>query len=151
MVNDEVALEQRIRYIHNLYNQPAIIESYIDGREFNVGILGNPGDEVLLPLAEMDFSDFPDDMVQICTYEAKWLKDCAEYQGSVPICPAIILPEVEENIKKVALAAYRTLGVRGYGRIDIRLGVDGLPYVIDVNPNPSISREIVRASCSERV
>ncbi len=148
VVNDEVTLERRIKYIHNLYNQPAIIESYIDGREFNVGILGNPGDEVVLPLAEMDFSDFPDEIVQICTYKAKWFKDCAEYKGSVPICPAIILPEVEEKIKKVALDAYRTLGVRGYGRIDIRLGADGLPYVIDVNPNPSISREsgLVRAS-----
>lgn len=139
VVYDEVALEQRVRYIHEVYREPALVESYIAGREFNVSLLGGEGREVVLPLAEMDFSGFPEKAVRICTYEAKWVKGCPEYRGSVPICPAIVSPEVEKDIKGVALAAYRALRLRDYGRVDIRVGAEGIPYVIDVNPNPSIS------------
>jgi D-alanine-D-alanine ligase len=57
----------------------------------------------------------------------------------VPKCPAELEPAVEERIRQTALTAYRALGVRDYGRVDIRLSPEGTPYVLDVNPNPDIS------------
>lgn len=143
ITNDSVVytqseLRKRVRYIVEQYDQPALVEEYIDGRELNVAVLGNLKPEVL-PISEIDMSTLPKDYPRIITYNAKWLKGTEEYENTKGVCPADLPPELEREIKGLALQAYQLIGCRDYARIDVRLSKDQRPYVLEVNPNPDIS------------
>jgi D-alanine-D-alanine ligase len=131
-------LRKRVRYIFEQFDQPALIEEYIDGRELNVGILGNRR-PIVLPISEIDMSTLPDRYHRIITYNAKWMQGTEEYQHTRGICPAPLSPELEATVKDMALQAYRILGCRDYARVDFRLSKDNRPYILEVNPNPDIS------------
>ncbi len=135
VVNDEIALAGRVRYIHERYRQGALIEEFIDGREFNAAVLGEHDLEAL-PTSEICFhAELPR---QIVSYAGKWLEDSAEYAATEPACPAELSPREQESIQQAALRACRLLGCRDYARVDIRLH-DGIPYILEVNANPDIS------------
>ncbi|MGQ9629940.1 MAG: D-alanine--D-alanine ligase family protein [bacterium] len=138
VVWDGSQLRRRVEYIFENLGQPAIVEAYIDGREFNVAILGNSPPEVL-PISEIDFSDLPEGFPRVCTYAAKWYEDSPEYRGTPPVCPTHLSEDEKNRIERTALAAYLSVGCRDYARVDIRLGEDGIPYVLEVNANPDIS------------
>jgi D-alanine-D-alanine ligase len=140
VVNDFESLKQRIAYVVGVYNQPALVEEYIDGRELNVAIIGNDK-PLVLPISEIDFAKLPSGYPKIVTYNAKWLDGSAEFVGTVGTCPAKLEPEIERIVRQTALKAYRLLEVRDYARIDIRLDARGTPFVLEVNPNPDISRD----------
>jgi D-alanine-D-alanine ligase len=131
-------LVRRVRFIITKFEQPALVEEYIDGRELNVAILGDTLPEVL-PISEIDFSSLPEGMPNIVTYNAKWMHNTPEFVGTVGKCPAILPADVEKRVKETAFKAFTLLGCRDYARVDIRLSKDNVPYVIEVNPNPDIS------------
>ena len=125
--------------IMDVYKQPALVEEYIEGREFNVAVIENKGLEAL-PVSEIDFSPGARNRLpHICSYEAKWLKDHILYQTTPPICPAPIDDALRERLQTTAVAAFRALGCRDYARVDFRMGQDGAIYILEVNPNPDIS------------
>jgi len=130
-------LMAKVRDIIVTYRQPALVEEYIEGREFNVGILGTTKPNVL-PLSEIMFN-LPEGMNNICTYEAKWNAGHAAYQGTQPQCPAVVSKKLGREMIAIALKAYFLLGCRDYGRVDFRVDCSGTPYVLEVNPNPDIS------------
>jgi D-alanine-D-alanine ligase len=134
-VND---LKKRIRYVLQEFEQPALVEEFIKGRELNVAILGNKPPTVL-PISEIDFSGLTDGMHHIVSYAAKWMHGTVEYEGTKGICPALLPLATEARIKDIALRCYTILGCRDYARVDLRLTKDGVPYVLEVNPNPDIS------------
>lgn len=136
VVDSRPDLERRVAYILETFNQPALVEDFIDGREFHVAVWGN-GHPQVLPLAEMDFSAFGDVHDRLCTYESKWNPESIPYRLINTLCPAPVDEELRARIEAVAVAAYRALGCRDYGRMDIRVR-DGVCYVLDVNPNPDI-------------
>ncbi|MBI4534851.1 MAG: ATP-grasp domain-containing protein [Ignavibacteriae bacterium] len=138
VVYNLIELRRRVRYIFQEFEQPALVEQYIDGREFNVGILGNKK-PVVLPISEIDFSGLTDDMHKIVSYDAKWMHGTIAYDGTKGVCPAKIPSEQESMLKDIALQCYRIIGCRDYARVDFRLTTDGVPYVLEVNPNPDIS------------
>jgi len=138
VVRDVAHLRDQVAYIARLFQQPAIVEEYIEGREFNVALLGESEPDVL-PLSEIDFSGLDPSLPPIVSYDAKWNVKSPYYTGTVPRCPADLDDETAERIRRVAIAAYKAIGVRDYGRVDIRLAQDGTPYVLEVNPNPDIS------------
>ncbi len=131
-------LRKRIRYIIHEFNQPALVEEYIDGRELNVAILGNTP-AVALPISEIDFSGLHDGMHKIVSYEAKWVHGTVEFEGTKGVCPAPLSASLEAKIKAIALQCYRLIGCRDYARVDMRLTRESVPYVLEVNPNPDIS------------
>jgi len=139
VVRDECALRQRVGYILDTYRQPALVEAFIVGREFNVGVWGN-GVAHTLPLAEIDFSVWADLYTHVVHFDAKWDEGCAEYQTMNVICPSPVEADLAERIRTVALAAYATMGCRDYARIDLRVK-DGVPYVLEVNPNPCLATD----------
>jgi D-alanine-D-alanine ligase len=138
VVDDFAALRKRVRYIFNQYDQPALVEEYVEGRELNVGILGNKR-PIVLPISEIDFSGLPADYPRIVTYNAKWMQGTPEYVGTVGVCPANVPAELEKKLKEIALKCYRLMGLRDYGRVDFRLDKNNVPYVLEVNPNPDLS------------
>jgi len=143
ITNDSVVFElndlkKQVRFIHNEFDQPALVEQYIEGREVNVAIMGNKR-PVVLPISEIDFSGLTDDMHRIVSYDAKWVEGTVAFTGTQGVCPAKLSPEEEAQIKDMALRCYRIMGCRDYARVDVRLTRNRTPYVLEVNPNPDIS------------
>lgn len=134
---DRAALRRRARYVLEKLRQPAIVESFVDGREFNVSVLGDEKPQVL-PLAEIDFGGLPPDVPKIVSYRAKWNTRTPEYKGTVPKF-GLEDEALARKLRIAALAAFRALGLRDYARVDMRVDRDGNPFVIDVNPNCDIA------------
>jgi D-alanine-D-alanine ligase len=134
--NNEELISQ-VEYINKCYKQPALVEKYIEGREFNVAILGNEK-PTILPISEIvfGFSDEP----QIVDYAAKWYTGSDEDLMTTPTCPVKLEPQIKREIERVSLKAYKALCCRDYARVDMRLKGDR-PFVLEVNPNPDISHE----------
>jgi D-alanine-D-alanine ligase len=138
IVYNAAELRKRVRAVHLEFQQPALVEQYVDGRELNVAILGALNPQVL-PVSEIDFSGLPADMHRIVSYEAKWMHGTAAFAGTRGVCPAKLTARQEAEIRKSALAAFHLIGCRDYARVDFRLTPEGIPYVLEVNPNPDIS------------
>ena len=140
-------LRARIAYVLKHFRQPALVEDFIDGREFHVSLWGNRSVE-MLPPAEMDFSAFQDVRDRLCTFESKFQPGSRHYDGIRLSLPAPLDREEHEALQQVAQRAYRVMGCRDYARFDIRLR-DGIFYVLDVNPNPDISSDTSMACAAE--
>jgi D-alanine-D-alanine ligase len=140
-------LQQRVCYVLDTFQQPALVESFVDGREFRVSLWGDSLIEPL-PVAEMDFSAFPDVRHRLCTYESKFDSDSLHYKNIETLLPAPLPEDACRRLCETAASAYSALGCRDYGRIDIRLQ-DGVFYVLDVNPNPDISADASMACAAE--
>lgn len=144
------ALRERARELMAEYHQAVLAERYIEGREVNVTLLGNGDELAVLPLYEIDFAAMPADRPRIVSYAAKWEASHVDYAGTTPVplrgAPAALVAEIE----RVARAAYRSVGLRDYGRVDMRVDAAGTPWVIDVNPNPDISPDagVTRAAAA---
>ncbi|MCL5282701.1 MAG: GNAT family N-acetyltransferase [Planctomycetes bacterium] len=133
------ALRQVVQRIHDQLAQPALIEQYIEGREFNISVLHRRGEAQVLPLAEIDFSAFEPGRPRIVGYEAKWLEDTFEYQHTPRIIPAPLPQRVAARVRELAAASCRALSCFDYCRVDFRLDKTNRPYVLEVNANPDIS------------
>lgn len=138
VVSDLKRLKGKIEYVFAEYNQPAIVEEYIDGREFSVSIIGNSA-PYILPIPEIDYSQIPHGTPKILCYTSKWMKDSDIYSLTPSVCPVDIPDDIEKDIKDVALKVFEITGCRDYARVDIRLSKDNIPYVLEVNANPDIS------------
>ncbi len=112
-----------------------IVQEFIDGREINLAIVG----EHFLPPAEIDFSRLPEGLPPIVSFDAKWRPGSPEDLGTQPICPARLPKARVAELERLARRAWRLVDGQGYARIDVRLAADGVPYVIDINPNPDLS------------
>jgi D-alanine-D-alanine ligase len=134
----------RIDELQAEYQQPVLVEQFIEGREFYVGVLGNVNAEAL-PIMELDFSGFPPGVPRIATWEAKWGDNGegtgAQFEGTRSLFPTELDEELAERMQAVALEAFRALRLRDYGRIDLRVSESGDIYVIEVNPNCYLERE----------
>ncbi len=137
-VRSDVELRNRVEYLVEHYEQPVLVEEYVEGRELNISILGNEQPEAL-PISEIVF-DFSEERPKIVDYSAKWIKESEEYKKTSPVCPANLDPHTREKVETTALSAYKVVHCRDYARVDIRLR-NGIPYVLEVNPNPDISPE----------
>lgn len=137
VVHEKKHLIPKIRSVISEYNQPALVEEYIKGREFNVGILGN-GPLTILPTSEIIFK-LPEDMNHICSYESKWNPEHVAYSGTKPECPARVSQSLRKKLVDIATRSYKIMGCRDYGRVDFRVDDSGMPYVLEVNPNPDIN------------
>jgi D-alanine-D-alanine ligase len=131
-------LKEKFEYISDTYHQAVVIEEYIEGREFNVSIIGNNQPRIF-PVAEIDYSKIPPNNPKILCYKSKWIKESDSYRLTPPVCPANITSEIEKGIKEVALKAFEVTGCRDYARVDIRLDNHNTPFVLEVNANPDLS------------
>src|SRR5690349_9896331 len=138
VVSSVKELMERIHYVQEEFDSPALIEEYIEGREIYAAVIGNDRAEAL-PLIELDLSKLPEGMAKVAGTEVKWEKDTEAYKVTKSAPVEDLDEQTVEHLSKTALAAYRTLQLRDYGRIDMRLTEKGEIYVIEANPNPWLS------------
>ena len=131
-------LMERIHYIQETFDSPALIEEYIEGREIYAGVLGTEKPEAL-PLIELDLSDLPAGTPKIAGTEVKWEKDTEAYKKTHTRPAEHLDDDTVTQLQRTAVAAYQALKLRDYGRIDMRLTKEGRIYVIEANPNPWLS------------
>jgi D-alanine-D-alanine ligase len=137
VVQSTLELMPRVRYVLEELRQPVIIEDFIDGREFHVGIIGN-GVLRVLPPGEIDYAAFDDIHDRLCTYESNFDKTSLAYQQTIPKLPAVLTSNQLCSLEEIVMAAYRATDCRDYARMDVRLR-DDIFYVLDVNHNADIS------------
>lgn len=140
VVCDLAQLRRRVAYVLEVVKEPALIERFVVGREFNVGVWGNERPRVL-PLREIDFSRIDNPLHRVLTWDSKWDPGSADYQATPVIARPEVSARLSRRIEEVALATYRALGCRDYARLDLRIDADERPWVVDVNPNPDITPE----------
>ncbi len=140
VVTDFTSLKSRVKYIFDTFNQFALIEEFIDGRELNVSVFGNKNPRVL-PISEIDFSRMPNNLRKIVSYQAKWDPFHVAYHSTVAVCPAELPEGVKEKAEELAIKAYKAVGARDYARVDMRLSKDNQLYVLEVNPNPDLTQD----------
>jgi D-alanine-D-alanine ligase len=147
VVKSPAELADRVRYVLDIFNQPALIEEFIDGREFHVAVLGNSKLHTLPP-AEMDFTAFENVKDRMCTFESKFDPLSKSYKLIELRLPAPLTLSEQRQIETIALSAYCAMDCRDYARLDLRLR-DGTFYVLDVNPNADISPDTSLALAAE--
>jgi D-alanine-D-alanine ligase len=126
---------ERVQYIQDEFDSPALIEEYIEGREIYAAVLGNDNAEAL-PLIELDLSRLPEGTPRIAGTEVKWEKETHAYKVTKSAPVEDLDDETTKRLCDTALAAYQALKLRDYGRLDMRLTEKGEVYVIEANPNP---------------
>lgn len=153
VVNDIKELLDVISSTQQEYQSPVLVEEFIDGREFYVGVIGNSKVEAL-PIIELDFSKFPAGLPKIASWEAKWGDEGdekgAEFEGTQSIFPSDLSEELTEKIQRVAIDAFQALRLRDYGRIDLRVTAEEQVYVIEANPNCYLEKNSEFARAAEK-
>ena len=120
VVRTHAELIKRVIYVIEHYHQAALVEEFIPG------------------ITEQDYSLIENPLQHLLTYESKWIEDSFYYRNIPARCPANITPQEAQLVTDTAIRAYRAIGLRDFGRVDIRYH-DGIPYVIDINEVPDLS------------
>jgi D-alanine-D-alanine ligase len=149
-VHDEAELRRQARWVIQTYRQPALVESYLPGREFTVGLIGNtlsPGEKRwnrlynergfhLFPVLEID--------ANVGAGQGLYNADSKSYNpgeegAPLYLCPASIPTILEVEMKQMAVVAFEAIGALDLGRVDFRLGADGCPYLLEINTLPGLN------------
>lgn len=150
VVHDGAALREQVRWVIQTYRQPALVEGYLPGREFTVGLIGNtltPGqhrwDDLydergfhLFPVLEIDSNVGAGQ--GLYNTEAKSYYP-GEEGAPLYLCPADIPPHLEADLKRLAIAAFEAIGALDVSRVDFRMGADGQPYLMEINTLPGLN------------
>jgi len=135
-VENNEELKKQVEYIIATYKQPALIEEFICGQEFTVAIVGNDPPEVM-PIVQIKIDGRLKLNDKFYTF-ARISSDRLEY-----ICPARVNQELKKKISDLALKTFKVVECRDFGRVDFRVDNEGNPYVLEINPLPSLSTEDV--------
>ena len=141
VVADLAGLRRQVKWLKETLRQDSLVEEFVDGREFNVGVLGNGSatdPHRSLPPAELVYRN---PRWRLCTYESKWNAAHPSYSEIAPVCPADVPPGLAARLSEIALDCARIFRLTGYARVDFRMNAEGELFVLEVNPNPDISTD----------
>jgi len=132
-VSDPSSLGEKVKWLLETYGPPVLVEEFVSGPEFTVGILGN-SDPVILGVMQIEIKgSSPDEAIYSLEVKREW-EEKVRYH-----CPPPILGDLQKRIEEVAVRAYCALDCRDVSRVDIRVGEDGIPYFLEINPLPGLS------------
>jgi D-alanine-D-alanine ligase len=134
VVQDRAGLARVAEEVLRTFQQPALVEQFIAGREIYVPLLGNAPRRAL-PLTEIRFGKAFENRPNIVSYKAKWEEESPECQDSPSVPCKLEDAELEARLVRTATEAFTALDCQDYGRVDLRVSPEGVPYVIDINPN----------------
>lgn len=140
LVHDDAQLADRVKFIHEKFDNDVIAEEYIDGRELYVGLLGTRRLQVF-PIRELVFREVPPDEPKIATYKAKWDEDYRKKWGLENQFAEGLDPQLTRKIEHTCKRIYHLLTIDGYARLDLRLTPAGDLYFIEANPNPMLAAD----------
>jgi D-alanine-D-alanine ligase len=151
VVQGRKAVEARALWYDAQHKARVFAEEYIEGREFNVAMIETDDGPRVLPLAEMDFTGFPDGKPRIIDYAAKWKEDSFEFRHTNRrFIDENAEADLALRLQETALKVWRLFDLGGWARVDFRVAADGAPLVIDVNVNPDISDDAGLAAAATR-
>ncbi len=150
VVTNKEGLMKQLQHVIGTLKNPALVEEYIEGDEYDVAILGSDEQDLrVMPLSRSIFKDMPPGYWHIYPYESKW-EDSPVYQKIfVQRPPRNISKKLESLITEIALDTYNILDCHDYGRVEIRVDANDNPYVLELNPNPSINIADCIPACAE--
>jgi D-alanine-D-alanine ligase len=126
-------------------------EEYLEGREFNISVLGGNNGPEVLPAAEMLFNNYPPEKPKIMGYEAKWDEDSFEYHNTIRrFGIEQENPELARQLKQICIDCWNLMKLKGYVRVDIRIDAHGNPKILEINANPCISPDAGFYAASEK-
>lgn len=140
LVQNIEQLTERVRFIHEKFDNDVIAEEYIDGRELYVSLLGTTRLQ-MFPIRELVFGDVPPDKPKIATYKAKWDDEYRHRWGLENKFPTDLDPLIVRKIEHTCKRIYRLLMIDGYARLDLRLAPSGEIYFLEANPNPMLAAD----------
>jgi D-alanine-D-alanine ligase len=146
VANDD-HLDKRVRFIHGHIGTDALVEQFVSGREFYVGVLGNSRLHVL-PVWEMSFGKMPGSLWHIVTERAKWSIGYQRRYG-MDTRKAALTKRIAARVQNLAKSAYRALNLTGYARIDMRMDSQEQIVVIEANANPQLMRGALFAESAQ--
>jgi D-alanine-D-alanine ligase len=149
IVDDDDKLKERVAFIHSSVGTGALVERYIEGREFYVGVIGN-GQLQVLPVWELIMDKLPEDTRRIATERVKWSRKYQDKYGITSREAKNLREGKAQEIQHLAKRVYRALGLSGYARIDLRMDANGQLYILEANPNPQIAHDEDFADSAER-
>ncbi len=141
-------LKDQVNELLKQYNRPVLIEEYIEGDEVDVTIMGNEDRVKVLPLSRSIFDDLPKGVWGIYPFQAKWDNDSV-YEKIRVERPAKYSQKLTALISEICLDAYNLVDCHDYARIEVRVDKLGNPYILEINPNPSINRGDCVPNCAE--
>lgn len=137
--DSQEGLKELVRERQRVLDKACFAERYIEGREFNLSLLGRPDGVDAMPPAEMNF-DYPEGVPKIMDYNAKWVEGTLEWEGTQR---TFDLPPSDNDLlarlQAIAKRCWTLFHLRGYARVDFRVDEDGQPYVLEINANPCIT------------
>jgi D-alanine-D-alanine ligase len=132
-------LKNKLKYMLEIYKQSILIEQFIQGREFSVGLLGKAGDlPEVLSIIEIDFSKFPQEIENVFGQKAKTMYDSLDHY----VCPARISNELKKRLKRISLNIWKYLDIRDFGRFDFRMNTKNQIYFLEINPLPGMDFDL---------
>jgi len=138
IVNNPEELRERVQHCYDEIKTAALVEEYIEGREFYVGVLGNR-QLMALPIWELLMTNLPAGEPNIATAAVKWDYKIQKELGVKTEAPKDLSPKMNAEIQRISKQIYRALHMSGYARMDFRVTADGHVYVLEANPNPNLS------------
>lgn len=124
----------------NISTDEYFIEEFIEGREFNISVLASPDGPVVLPQAEIEFINFPEEKPKIVGYKAKWDENSFECKNTVR---TFRQSENDSTLLKklsdISISCWENFNLHGYVRVDFRVRKNGQPEILEINANPCIS------------
>ena len=136
LVKTRQEMRERVAWLLDNYNEPALVEEFLPGREFTVAIIGNGTEARVLPIVEILFDSLPKGVNPIYSYEAKWVWDQSSNPLRIFECPAKLNGDLQAQIEDICLKAYSILRCRDWCRIDVRLDASNRPHILELNPLP---------------
>lgn len=141
VVPNEEKLRKKVAMILEEFKQPALVEEYIDGREFCVPVMGNE-DPQILPILEIDYSEqYFENKPKHLSFKAKWSKQSNAFKNTYSVIAQNIDADLKKRIEDTARKAYTSLKMRGYGSVDMRVDNKGNVFVLEINTNCYIAPE----------
>lgn len=148
VVRGKRAVAARLGKCRAEYGGEWFAERFIDGREFNVSVIEEGGEPYVLPVAEIRFEDYAPGKPRIVGYAAKWDAESDEYRNTPRQFPKLS-PQQDVRVREVVKRCWRLFRLRGYARVDIRMDGRGVPWVLEINANPCLSRDAGFAAAAE--
>ena len=143
-------LRDQVAEVTEKLHRVALVEEFIEGDEVDVSILGNEERVKVLPLSRSTFEDLPEDIWHIYPFEAKWSSDSV-YKKIKTERPAKYSQKLTQLISEICLDAYNLFDCHDYARIEVRVDKAGNPFILEINPNPSINQGDCVPACAELI